>query len=213
MLGETVHSARIKKGLTQARLARLAGVSRRHLAALEKGANVSVLVVKKVASVLDLTDINLGPLVLHSGKDPNAQVNMRVLAETIREAHADTLRAQSLLAEAEGMMLEDGRKRGSAKPVVRSPKMPIRQRRDRDRQDRRRSLRRPVVAEERKQGADVGRPVGGDHGRGEGNTEGGRRDQRDHSAGKVAATPTAAAGLPASSSACAASTRSRRRCH
>src|SRR5436853_2288699 len=126
MLGETVHSARIKKGLTQARLARLAGVSRRHLAALEKGANVSVLDVKKLASVLDLTDINLGPLVLHSGKDPNAQVNMRVLAETIREAHADTLRAQSLLAEAEGMMLEDGRKRGGAKTVVRFPKMPIR---------------------------------------------------------------------------------------
>jgi len=126
MLGETVRSARIKKGLTQAKLARLAGVSRRHLAALEKGANVSVLVVKKVASVLDLTDINLGPLVLHSGKDPNAQVNMRVLAETIREAHADTLRAQSLLAEAEGMMLEDGRKRGGAKTVVRFPKMPIR---------------------------------------------------------------------------------------
>src|SRR5205823_7937541 len=88
MLGETVRSARIKKNLTQAKLARLAGVSRRHLAALEKGANVSVLVVKKVASVLDLTDIDLGPLVLHSGKDPNAQVNMRILAETIREAHA-----------------------------------------------------------------------------------------------------------------------------
>ena len=127
MLGETVRSARIRKGYTQARLARLAGVSRRHLAALEKGANVSVAVVKKVASVLDLTDINLGPLVLHSGKDPNAQVNMRILAETIREAHADALRAQSLLAEAEGMMVDDNRKRGAgAKTVVRFPKVPVR---------------------------------------------------------------------------------------
>jgi transcriptional regulator with XRE-family HTH domain len=125
MLGETVRSARVKKGLTQAKLARLAGVSRRHLAALEKGANVSVAVVKKVASVLDLTDINLGPLVLHSGKDPNAQVNMRVLAETIREAHADAVRAQSLLAEAEGMM-DDGKKRTAPKTVVRFPKMPVR---------------------------------------------------------------------------------------
>src|SRR5213592_311689 len=124
MLGETVRSARIKKGLTQAKLARLAGVSRRHLAALEKGANVSVLVVKKVASVLDLTDINLGPLVLHAARDPNAQVNMRILAETIREAHADALRAQSLLAEAEGMM-DEGKKRTS-KTVVRFPKMPAR---------------------------------------------------------------------------------------
>jgi len=126
MLGETVRSARIKKNLTQAKLARLAGVSRRHLAALEKGANVSVLVVKKVASVLDLTDIDLGPLVLHSGKDPNAQVNMRILAETIREAHAGALRAQALLAEAEGMMVEDGKKRSAAKTVVRFPKMPVR---------------------------------------------------------------------------------------
>src|SRR5262245_4847037 len=126
MLGETVRSTRIKKGLTQAKLARMAGVSRRHLAALEKGANVSVLVVKKVASVLDLTDINLGPLVLHSVKDPNAHVNMRVLAETIREAHADALRAQSRLAEAEGMMGDEGSKKRGSKTVVRFPKMPIR---------------------------------------------------------------------------------------
>ena len=60
MLGQIIRAARIKKGLTQARLARLAGVSRRHLAALEKGANVSVLVLKKVAAVLELTAIDLG---------------------------------------------------------------------------------------------------------------------------------------------------------
>ena len=127
MLGETVRSTRIKKGLTQAKLARLAGVSRRHLAALEKGANVSVLVVKKVASVLDLRDIDLGPLVLHSSKDPDTQVNMLILAETIREAHADAVRAQTLLAEAEGMIDEGKPKRTTAsKTVVRFPKLPIR---------------------------------------------------------------------------------------
>jgi transcriptional regulator with XRE-family HTH domain len=124
MLGETIRSERIKKGLTQAKLARLAGVSRRHLAALEKGANVSVLVVKKVASVLDLTEINLGPLLLHASKDPNVRVNMPLLAETIREAHADAARAQSLLAEAEGMI--DEGKRRTSKTVVRFPKMPVR---------------------------------------------------------------------------------------
>ena len=125
MLGETVRSARLKKGLTQAMLARLAGVSRRHLAALEKGANVSVLVLKKVASVLDLTEINLGPLVVHAAKDPDAQVNMPLLAETIRQAHADALRAQSLLAEAEGIMNE-GRGRLSGRVMVRFPRMPVR---------------------------------------------------------------------------------------
>src|SRR5947209_2974724 len=125
MLGETVRNTRIKKGLTQAKLARLAGVSRRHLAALEKGANVSVLVLKKVASVLDLTEIDLGPLLLHAAKDPAAQVNMPLLAETIREAHADAVRAQSLLAEAEGMM-DNGRRRGAKNPAVRFPHLPVR---------------------------------------------------------------------------------------
>lgn len=126
MLGETVRSARIKKGLTQAKLARLAGVSRRHLAALEKGANVSVLVLKKVASVLDLKEINLGPLMLHSPTDSGSQVNMLILAETIREAHADAVRAQTLLADAEGM-IDEGKKRAPAgKAVVKFPKIPVR---------------------------------------------------------------------------------------
>ncbi len=126
MLGETVRSTRIKQGLTQAKLARLAGVSRRHLAALEKGANVSVLVLKKVASVLDLTEIDLGPLLLHAGKETSTHVNMLILAETIREAHADAVRAQSLLAEAEDMM-DEGKKRDRApKAVMRFPKMPVR---------------------------------------------------------------------------------------
>ena len=60
MLGDTVREARIKKGLTQARLAKLAGVSRRHLAALEKGANVSVNILQRVAQVLELTEIQIG---------------------------------------------------------------------------------------------------------------------------------------------------------
>lgn len=124
MLGDTVRSSRIKKGLTQAKLARLAGVSRRHLAALEKGANVSVLVLKKVASVLDLTEINLGSILLHASQDPTTQVNMLLLAETIREAHADAARAQSLLAEAEGMV-EEGKRR-APDVVMRFPKTPVR---------------------------------------------------------------------------------------
>ena len=68
MLGQIIRAARIKKGLTQARLARLAGVSRRHLAALEKGANVSVLVLKKVAAVLELTEIDLGDVTLKTDR-------------------------------------------------------------------------------------------------------------------------------------------------
>jgi len=107
MLGQTIRAARIKKGLTQARLARLAGVSRRHLAALEKGANVSVLVLKKVASVLELTDIDLGDVTLHTTRPAAAAINLPLLAETLHEAHTEAIRTQALLARAEGLFGED----------------------------------------------------------------------------------------------------------
>src|SRR5438477_730327 len=104
MLGDTVRSTRIKRGLTQAKLARLAGVSRRHLAALEKGANVSVNVLKKVATVLDLTEIQLGGLSVRTAPGDAGAFNVPLLADTIREARADADRAQSLLARAEGLL-------------------------------------------------------------------------------------------------------------
>ena len=107
MLGQIIRAARIKKGLTQARLARLAGVSRRHLAALEKGANVSVLVLKKVASVLELNQIDLGEVTLTTTRPAAASINMPLLAETIHEAHTEALRTQALLAKAEGLFGEE----------------------------------------------------------------------------------------------------------
>jgi transcriptional regulator with XRE-family HTH domain len=51
-LGERIRNRRIEAGLTQARLAHAAGVSRRHLAALEKGANVSLGILARVSQVL-----------------------------------------------------------------------------------------------------------------------------------------------------------------
>jgi len=107
MLGQIIRAARIKKGLTQARLARLAGVSRRHLAALEKGANVSVLVLKKVAAVLELTDIDLGDVTLHTPRASTPAINIPLLAETLHEAHNGALRTQALLARAESLFGEE----------------------------------------------------------------------------------------------------------
>src|SRR5688500_11512852 len=104
MLGDTVREARIRKGLTQARLAKLAGVSRRHLAALEKGANVSVSILQRVAAVLDLAEIQLGDLSLKSGDSANPGVNMPLLTDTIREARAEAERAQAILARAEVLL-------------------------------------------------------------------------------------------------------------
>lgn len=103
MLGDTVREARIRKNLTQAKLAKLAGVSRRHLAALEKGANVSVNILQRVAAVLELTEIQLGDLSLRS-KDNERGVNIPLLTDTIREARADAERAQVILARAENLL-------------------------------------------------------------------------------------------------------------
>jgi transcriptional regulator with XRE-family HTH domain len=122
MLGETVRATRLERGLTQARLAKLAGVSRRHLAALEKGANVSVNVLRKVASVLQLAEISLGELTVKTEKSSSTSVNMPVLAETIREAHADTLRAQVLLVRA-GSILEEKGETSAPVSGMRFPRM------------------------------------------------------------------------------------------
>lgn len=103
MLGETVRESRIRKGLTQARLARMAGVSRRHLAALEKGANVSILVLRKVAAVLELKEIQLGGgLSLRAGSDTT--INVPLLTDTLREARVGALRAESMIDRAESIL-------------------------------------------------------------------------------------------------------------
>src|SRR6059058_5741670 len=102
MLGATVRESRIGKGWTQAHLARMAGVSRRHLAALEKGANVSILVLRKVATVLDLTEIQLGGgLSVVAGGD--ASINVPLLTDTLREARAGALRAETMIGRAESI--------------------------------------------------------------------------------------------------------------
>ena len=121
MLGDTIRAQRIRKGLTQAKLARLATVSRRHLAALEKGANVSIAVLKKVASVLDLNEINLGSVTLQTGQTDLTKVNIPLLADTLREARAAAAHHESLLARAETILSGD-----SAATTSRFPLMPVR---------------------------------------------------------------------------------------
>src|SRR5687768_14704187 len=108
MLGETIREARIRKGLTQARLAKMAGVSRRHLAALEKGANVSVSILQRVANVLELTEIQLGDVSLRRGEKDRSALNVPLLTDTIREARVEAERAQAILARAEGLLGSDG---------------------------------------------------------------------------------------------------------
>ena len=123
-LGDVIKETRTQKGFTQAELARMAGVSRRHLAAMEKGANVSIAVVNKVAAVLGLTEIQIGELSLRttiSGDETANTANFALLADTIREARKDAERAQATLDRAKDLI--DGKhERG----VVRFPRLPIR---------------------------------------------------------------------------------------
>jgi transcriptional regulator with XRE-family HTH domain len=125
MLGDTVREARIKKGLTQARLAKLAGVSRRHLAALEKGANVSVNILQRVAAVLDLNEIHLADLSLSTSARERSSVNMPLLTDTIREALAEAERAQAILARAENLLAHDS-SNGDHGVEMKFPRLPVR---------------------------------------------------------------------------------------
>jgi transcriptional regulator with XRE-family HTH domain len=126
MLGETVREARIRKNLTQARLAKLAGVSRRHLAALEKGANVSINILQRVAQVLDLTEISFGnDLAVRSGEPERSTLNVPLLSDTIQAAVAEAARAQAILVEAQKLLSGNGGS-DTGHPQVAFPKMPVR---------------------------------------------------------------------------------------
>jgi transcriptional regulator with XRE-family HTH domain len=120
MLGDAVREARLRKNLTQAHLAKLAGVSRRHLAALEKGANVSINILQRVAGVLELAEIQLGEVSLRSPADRG--VNVPLLTDTIREARAEAERAQVMLARAESLLGAPPEARFAAS----FPRMPVR---------------------------------------------------------------------------------------
>lgn len=121
MLGESVREARLRKGFTQARLAKMAGVSRRHLAALEKGANVSVSILQRVATVLELTEIPLGDVNLRRPQSERP-LNVPLLTDTIREARVEAERYQAILARAEGILGSEPEGGFEA----RFPRMPVR---------------------------------------------------------------------------------------
>ena len=66
VLGEAVREARRKRGLTQAKLAKLVGVSRRHIAGIEGGANPTMAVFLAIVKVMPEMPYRLGDfLVLH----------------------------------------------------------------------------------------------------------------------------------------------------
>jgi transcriptional regulator with XRE-family HTH domain len=62
VLAATLRDARAARGLTQARAASLAGISRRHLALAEAGGNISVTVLKKIMTAYNVSEVALGEL-------------------------------------------------------------------------------------------------------------------------------------------------------
>ena len=63
-LPSLIRIERERRGLTQERLAKLAGVSRGQLIAFENGENISLLFLIKVAKALELTELRMGDLYL-----------------------------------------------------------------------------------------------------------------------------------------------------
>lgn len=57
LTGAALRQARTDRGITVKRLAKMSDVSRRHLAILEKGGNVSLLVLVKVAAALQMSEV------------------------------------------------------------------------------------------------------------------------------------------------------------
>lgn len=67
-LCHVIRLRRLQRNLTQERLAKLAGVSRRQLSLLEEGRNTSLLFLTKVAKVLELTELPIGEMRLRASQ-------------------------------------------------------------------------------------------------------------------------------------------------
>lgn len=105
MLARTVKKARQKKGLSQQKLAELAGLSRQYVAAVEKGANVSVEVLQRLAAVLGLRKIQLGSVELELGKTPARAENWARVRRSVRKA-------AELLGDVENLFATSDESRG-----------------------------------------------------------------------------------------------------
>jgi transcriptional regulator with XRE-family HTH domain len=95
--GRIIREERVRQHLSQGRLAELAGISRRHLASLEKEANVSIDLLRAVATALGITDIGLGEgLTAHS---PAAAVQTGRLLRFAEGIEIEARRLTSIAAE------------------------------------------------------------------------------------------------------------------
>jgi transcriptional regulator with XRE-family HTH domain len=95
-LADVIRLRRLQRNLSQERLAKLAGVSRRQLSLLEDGRNVSILFLIKIAKALELTEIPIGDLRLHASQPELATI---VRAADVLERMKQSLPAWAALTE------------------------------------------------------------------------------------------------------------------
>lgn len=66
-LGQSLQQLKDVRGITQARLAKIAGVSRRHVALALQGGNITISVLKKIMAALQTETVHIGPVMTVSG--------------------------------------------------------------------------------------------------------------------------------------------------
>lgn len=121
--GAALRRTRKARGISRAKLARISGVSCRHIAAAEGGANVTLLIVVRLMRALQLTSISLDDDLTVTGKAEGIapSVVLRV-ADDIDEAVADIQRRTATLrayAEGKEPSEESGRLAARASTLLR----------------------------------------------------------------------------------------------
>src|SRR5258708_1483969 len=82
-VGEALRKTRLARRMTQARVARAAKISRRHLALAEAGGNITLTVLKKLMGGLQLTEIDLGDVTVTASQQG---INPAVLRTIVEQA-------------------------------------------------------------------------------------------------------------------------------
>jgi len=102
--GAALKRTRIDRGLSQAKLAKMSGVSRRHCADAETGANVTLLIAAKLMRALQMTSIPLGDQLTIMGKREGVDpaVLVRVADDLDQVAAAVEKTSGTLRAYADG---------------------------------------------------------------------------------------------------------------
>jgi transcriptional regulator with XRE-family HTH domain len=78
-LGAALTALKEARGMTASRLARLSGISRRHVVLALQGGNISMTVLKAIMRALQADTIDLGDLTIH-GREPGIHPTMLITA-------------------------------------------------------------------------------------------------------------------------------------